>query len=68
MPLVSFSGRDMDANPLTIGEFIELLSEFPKEHELRFMGANGEIFFHRFKQRDVNLQTIEFDDPATFGE
>jgi hypothetical protein len=64
MPLVSFHNRDLDKDPLTIGEFIEILSEFDRDHELRFMGMCGELFFYRFKQRGERLTTIEFDDPG----
>lgn len=58
-----FSDRNMDADPFTIGELIEILKEFDPTHELRFIGPEGEIFFHRFKQRGDKLQTIEFDAP-----
>ena len=64
MPLSSFHDRDLDKDPLTIGEFIDILSEFDRSHELRFMGSCGELFFHRFKQRGERLTTIEFNDPG----
>lgn len=64
MPLVSFHNRDLDKDPFTIGEFIDILSEFDSNHELRFIGMSGELFFNRFKQRGANLTTIEFDDPG----
>lgn len=66
--LVSYHDRDMDKEPWTIGELIKILSEFPKDHELRFVGFQGEIFFHRFKQRGEKLTTIEFDDPSYIEE
>ena len=56
----------MKDEPFTIGELIDILSEFDREKELRFIGANGEIFFHRFKQRGENLETMELDDPETY--
>ena len=62
--LVSYADRDMDANPWTIGELVEILADFPQDYELRFMGMCGELFFHRFKQRGEKLMTIEFDDPG----
>ena len=63
MALVSFVDRDMDKDPFTIGEFIEILSEYDPTDELRFNGMCGELFFHRFKSRGDRLMTIEFDDP-----
>jgi hypothetical protein len=66
--LVSFSNRDMKSEPFTIGELIDILSAFPKDHHLRFSGMNGELLFHRFKQRGEKLQTIEFDDPGTLEQ
>lgn len=64
MPLVSFADRDMDKSPFTIGEFIDILSEFDRSDELRFSGLSGELFFYRFKRRGESLMTIEFDDPG----
>lgn len=60
--LVSFSGRDMEKEPFTVGELVEILKEFPQDHDLRFIGMNGELFFVRFKQRGEKLQTIEFSE------
>ena len=49
---------------ITIGELVEILTDFPQNYELRFMGMCGELFFNRFKQRGEKLMTIEFDDPG----
>jgi hypothetical protein len=61
--LSSYHDRDMDKEPWTISELAKILSDFPQDYELRFVGFQGEIFFHRFKQRGEKLMTIEFDDP-----
>jgi hypothetical protein len=59
MPLVSFANRDMVTEPFTVGELIKILSEFPKEDELRFMGERDEEVFFRFKYRGEHLLTME---------
>lgn len=68
MPLSSFHNRDMDKEPFTVGEFVKYLSEYPPDHELRFVGFNDQLYFHRFKYRGDKLLTIEFDDPGTMKE
>ena len=64
MPLSSFGDRDMKTEPFTCGELADILSEFPRARELRFVGMDGEIFFTRFKSRGENVETMELFDPA----
>jgi hypothetical protein len=66
--LSSYHNCDMDKDPWTIGELVEILSDFDQKDELRFVGWSGELFFHRFKRRGEKLMTIEFDDPGSMED
>ena len=68
MPLSSCSDRDMKSDPFTMGELIEILSEFPKDREIRFSGMNGELLFNKFKTRDKNVEFMELYDPGTMEQ
>ena len=52
----------MREEPFTFGELIKIFSEFPKDHELHFIGPNGELLFSRFKTLGGGFETMELSE------